>query len=243
MRGSSLIVGNWKCNGSRAELQVWAAAFDPAAATAVLCVPYPYLAEAVALLAGRVAVGCQDLSPRLGGAHTGEVSATMVADCGCQYAIIGHSDCRLAGQDDDEVAIRLERAHEAGLRPILCVGESLAQREAGHLEKVIGAQLRAAVAAIVKATDLIVAYEPVWAIGTGVSASVEDFQEAAGFIRGRLAEIAVDARIQVLYGGSVNEDNAAGFLAQKGIDGLLVGGASLSAAKFTGVCAAAAALD
>ncbi|MCY4325831.1 MAG: triose-phosphate isomerase [Betaproteobacteria bacterium] len=236
-KGRPLCFGNWKCNGSIAALRQWAADFDPGGAQAAVCVPYPYLSLAVQLLDKKAAVGCQDISLHAGGAHTGEVSAAMAADCGAQFTLVGHSECRQAGQDDKAVAGRIAQAVGEALIPVLCVGETLEQREAGKLEEVLADQLGAAAAELRQSRSPIVAYEPVWAIGTGRAASADDAQKAVGLVKGILKRTFVDY-IPVLYGGSVKAANAAEYMAVDEIDGLLVGGASLKADEFSAICAA-----
>lgn len=233
----AVIVGNWKCNGSNLKLRRWADEFDPAGAQVVLCVPHPYITEAVRQLAGRAEVGCQDVSAAHGGAHTGQTSAAMAADCGCGYTIVGHSECRAAGQTDAQVAARLERAAQAGLRPILCVGETLAQREAGRAEQTVKKQLGAVASVLAGCPATLIAYEPVWAIGTGRNATAQDAQKMAKMVRRTVSKLPEGSKIAVLYGGSANSGNAAEFLAQEAIGGLLVGGASLDAGEFSTVCA------
>ena len=189
------------------------------------------------MLDKKAAVGCQDISLHAGGAHTGEVSAAMAADCGAQFTLVGHSECRQAGQDDKAVAGRVAQAVAGGLIPVLCVGETLDQREAGQLEKVLADQLGAAATELRQSRSPIVAYEPVWAIGTGRAASADDARQAIGIVKDYLARTFSDP-LPVLYGGSVKAANAAEYMAVEEIDGLLVGGASLKADEFSAICAA-----
>ena len=231
--------GNWKCNGTAADLRSWAENFDPGACRAAVFVPHPYLRMAGEELAGKAQVGCQDLSAHAGGPHTGEVSAVMAADCGAQLALVGHSECRQAGQSNEDVARRLARAVDADLVPVLCVGESLAEREAGQLAEVLSRQLQAAVEGLERARNPLIAYEPVWAIGTGRAASAEDARQAAVLVREILGKIDSGLKPPILYGGSVKAANAAELMAAEEVNGLLVGGASLDAAEFSAICAAA----
>ena len=234
-----LCFGNWKCNGTAAYLHAWAKEFAAAGSQAAVFVPHPYLSLAGELLSGRVQVGCQDLSVHAGGAHTGQMSAAMAADCGAQLALVGHSECRQAGQDDEAVAACLAQAVDAGLVPVVCVGESLAEREAGQLAGVLERQLQAVAKQLGRARDPVIAYEPVWAIGTGRAASAEDARQAAQLVREILAKTDPSLRPPVLYGGSVKAANTAELMAAEEIDGLLVGGASLDAREFSAICAAA----
>ena len=218
----------------------------PAAVRVSVCVPYPYLAQAQTLLEGSpLAWGSQDVSAHEQGAFTGEVAAEMVAEFGATYAIVGHSERRAYHLESQElVATKARRALAAGLTPIVCVGETLEQREAGRTRDVVGDQL-AVVLALLSAQEaarVVVAYEPVWAIGTGKSATSAQAQEVHAFLRERLAAKGAEvARVPLLYGGSVKPDNAAELFGQPDIDGGLIGGASLKDADFLAICAAAAA--
>jgi triosephosphate isomerase len=211
-----------------------------------VCVPCPYLPQAEALLGGSpVAWGAQDVSAHEQGAYTGEVAAAMVAEFGATYAIVGHSERRAYHLESPElVATKAHRALTAGLIPIVCVGETLEEREAGATQDVVCAQLDAVLARLSadEAARIVVAYEPVWAIGTGKSASSAQAQEVHGFLRARLAAKGAQvADVPLLYGGSVKPDNAAELFRQPDIDGGLIGGASLKEADFLAICAAAAA--
>jgi len=249
---STLVVGNWKMHGrlqpNAALLQAVAAGARalPAAVRVSVCVPYPYLAQAQTLLEGSpLAWGSQDVSAHEQGAFTGEVAAEMVAEFGATYAIVGHSERRAYHLESQElVATKARRALAAGLTPIVCVGETLEQREAGRTRDVVGDQL-AVVLALLSAQEaarVVVAYEPVWAIGTGKSATSAQAQEVHAFLRERLAAKGAEvARVPLLYGGSVKPDNAAELFGQPDIDGGLIGGASLKDADFLAICAAAAA--
>ncbi|MEW6414629.1 MAG: triose-phosphate isomerase [Pseudomonadota bacterium] len=243
-----LVAGNWKMNGSLAENAALLAAIKPALAgiEAAVCVPFPYLAQAQAALAGSsIAWGAQNLSDQAKGAYTGEVSASMLRDFACTYVIVGHSERRsLYGESDELVAKKYMAAQAAGLVPILCVGESLAEREAGVTEQVVARQLDAVIAAagVASLANAVVAYEPVWAIGTGKTASPEQAQAVHAFIRGKVAALdpAVAAGLVIQYGGSVKASNAAELMTQPDIDGGLIGGASLVADEFIAICRAAA---
>lgn len=247
-----LVVGNWKMHGgleaNRALLQGVVAGVKGLAATVecAVCVPYPYLAQAQQELAGaKVGWGAQNLSEQVSGAFTGEVSVAMLKDFGCRYVIVGHSERRaLYGEDDGLVAKKFKQALAGGLVPILCVGETLAQRESGQTAEVVATQLDAVLdaAGVEVFAGAVVAYEPVWAIGTGLTASPAQAQAVHEGIRARLvarnAEVA--AGVRVLYGGSVKAGNAAELFAMPDIDGALVGGASLVAEEFVAICRAAA---
>lgn len=243
-----LVAGNWKMHGSLAENAALLAALKPALAgiDAVVCVPFPYLAQAQAELAGTsIAWGAQNVSEQAKGAFTGEVSASMLLDFGCKYVIVGHSERRsLYGETDQLVASKYMAAQAAGLTPILCVGESLEERESGVTEAVVARQLDAVIAAagVNSLSKAVVAYEPVWAIGTGKTASPEQAQAVHAFIRGKIAALdaAVADQLVIQYGGSVKAANAAELMIQPDIDGGLIGGASLVAGEFVAICRAAA---
>jgi triosephosphate isomerase len=243
-----LVAGNWKMHGSLAENAALLNAIKPALAgiEAAVCVPYPYLAQAQAALAGSsIAWGAQNLSEQAKGAFTGEVSASMLLDFGCKYVIVGHSERRsLYGESDELVARKYKAAQVAGLTPILCVGELLAERESGVTEAVVARQLDAVinVAGVASLARAVVAYEPVWAIGTGKTASPEQAQAVHAFIRGKIATLdsGVADQLLIQYGGSVKAANAAELMAQPDIDGGLIGGASLVADEFVAICRAAA---
>jgi triosephosphate isomerase len=228
-----LVAGNWKMHGSRAAnaalLEALLAGLPEA--ECVVCVPYPYLAQVAERLKGTpLAWGAQNLSEHRAGAHTGEVSAAMLAEFGCRYVLVGHSERRqLYGETDAQAAAKFAAARAAGLRPIFCVGETLAERDAGRTEEVVARQLDAALA---KGGfgDAVLAYEPVWAIGTGRTATPAQAQAVHGFLRGR-----VGAAVRILYGGSVKPDNAAAIFAGPDVDGGLIGGASLVAKDFLAI--------
>ena len=235
-------------NAANAELVAGIAAGVPEAdnVSLLVCPPFPYLAAVSAAVAGsNVAVGAQNVSEHESGAYTGEIAPSMLRDVGCQYVIVGHSERRtLYGETSEQVAAKFRAAQDAGLTPILCVGETLEEREAGTTESVVNEQLEAVLdtAGIEAFRSAVIAYEPVWAIGTGMTASPEQAQDVHRHIRGVLAghDAEVAAATQILYGGSMKGDNAAGLLAQPDIDGGLIGGASLKAADFLAIAAAAA---
>jgi triosephosphate isomerase len=238
-----LVVGNWKLNGSLAANEALIGACSALAGVDMaVCVPFPYLAQAASLLAG-VALGAQTVSEFQSGAYTGEVSAEMLAEMGCRYVIGGHSERRaLFGEDDAAVGRKAHSALRAGLTPIVCVGESLAERKKGRAMEVIGRQLGAVLETIgiQGLSRTVIAYEPVWAIGTGHAASADEAQEVHASIRRWLADHGVPAEeIRILYGGSVKADNAAALFAMPDVDGGLIGGASLVAQDFMAICRAA----
>lgn len=244
---SKLVVGNWKMHGSTAGndglLKRLVAGVPGVGNVAIaVCVPFPYLAQAQAALAATpVRWGAQNLSEHASGAYTGEVSAAMLADFGCRYVIVGHSERRaLYGERDAVVAAKFVAAKAAGLVPILCVGETLAQRESGETLSVVRAQLDA-VMGVAALDGAVVAYEPVWAIGTGRTATPAQAQEVHAAIRARVAEVdgALADELPILYGGSVKAQGAQELFAQADIDGGLVGGASLVVEEFLAICQAA----
>jgi triosephosphate isomerase len=240
-----LVAGNWKQNGTRATARAWAARATSSAAGAACDVaifpPFPLLADvADALAAARSAVllGAQDCRPDPDGAHTGGVSAEMLADLGCRLVICGHSETRAElDLDDAAVAARAAAVLRAGLRPLLCVGEGKAERDAGRARQVVERQVRAVLQVLPKAAGFDVAYEPIWAIGTGVAATPGQAEEVHAWIRASLEPSRVQGRI--LYGGSVTHGNVSGFLARPGVDGVLVGGASLNPEAFEAIVHAA----
>ncbi len=245
-----LIAGNWKMNGSRGSIRelldgVKAGVGEVKSAELAVCAPFPYLADVQEQLTGStISWGAQNLSTEEKGAFTGEVSAAMLLDFSCKYVIVGHSERRsLYGEDDALVAQKFAVARKAGLKPIFCVGESLQEREANVTEDVVARQLDALIAleGVAALTDGVIAYEPVWAIGTGKTASPEQAQAVHAFIRAKLAALdgAVADKVQILYGGSMNPANAAQLLAMADIDGGLIGGASLKADDFLAIGKAA----
>lgn len=243
------VAGNWKMHGNLVDndalLTGILAGVGEVRADVAVCVPYPYLAQAKARLAGsKVAWGAQNLSQHAKGAYTGEVSALMLNDFECKYVIVGHSERRaLYGESDAVVAEKYAAAQTAGLVPILCVGETLEEREAGLTEQVVARQLDAVLnrSGVISFANAVIAYEPVWAIGTGKTATPEQAQAVHAFIRNKIraldAEVAEHLVIQ--YGGSVKAANAAELFAQPDIDGGLIGGASLNAEEFLAICRAA----
>jgi len=246
-----LVAGNWKMNGSsaaNAELVAGIVAGVPQGSgfSLLVCPPYPYLGSVVAQAEGSaVSVGAQNVSEHEEGAFTGEVAPGMLSDIGCTYAIVGHSERRsLYLESSAQVAAKFQAAQAAGITPILCIGETLEEREAGTTESVIDEQLDAVldVAGIDAFASAVIAYEPVWAIGTGMTATPEQAQDVHRHIRGRLEALNADiaAGVQILYGGSMKGENAAGLLAKPDIDGGLIGGASLKAEDFLAIAAAAA---
>lgn len=242
-----LIAGNWKMNGSLAAnevlLKALIAGLDGVACDVAVAVPAPYLAQVQGLTAGTaVAVAAQDVSRYESGAYTGEMSVAMLKDFGVRYALVGHSERRqYHGETDVAVAEKAQCALAAGVTPIVCVGETLQEREAGQTEAVVRRQLAAVIHLNGHCiSEIVVAYEPVWAIGTGRTASPEQAQAVHAVLRAQLAAASEHAdRIRLLYGGSMNAGNAAQLLAQPDIDGGLVGGASLKAADFLQIIAAA----
>ena len=244
-----LVVGNWKMQGSLASVEALLGdlvSATPAAGVEVaVCPTYVHLAQAVSLCRfSSLTVGAQDCSHVQSGAYTGEVSPAMLAEIGCRWVTLGHSERRqYQGESDVLIAAKLMSAAEAGLRPIVCVGETRGQREAGAAQAVVSTQLEEALKGQANLAQLVLAYEPVWAIGTGLTATPEQAQQMHAFMRACLADIAnVDsAATRILYGGSVKPDNAAQLFAQSDIDGALVGGAALVAADFLAIINAAAA--
>ena len=250
---SKAVVGNWKLNGSLASNEALLKALlreipREARAACAVCVPSPYLAQARQMLDGSgIGWGSQDVSRFEKGAYTGDVSAAMVAEFGARYAIVGHSERRTVFGDTDEiVAEKYAAARRAKLTPIFCVGETLQEREQGRTEAVLARQVDALLAkcGVAELDGGIVAYEPVWAIGTGKTATSAQAQEAHAFIRGRVSgkDKAVAAKLPMLYGGSVKAANAAELFAMPDVDGGLVGGASLVAEEFVAIWRAAVAV-
>lgn len=254
-----LVAGNWKMNGdivfSEHLLTALRAGVEGATLSRmeiVVCPPFPYLGQAASLLGDSgIEWGAQDACALPNGAFTGEVSAAMLVDLGCRWVILGHSERRqIAGESDELVAAKVAMSASQGLGVIACVGETLEEREAGETERVLARQVDAIVAALGEQSSklpperFVIAYEPVWAIGTGRSASPEMAQQAHGFIRSRLAGVASGGQeTRLLYGGSVKSDNAASLFAMPDVDGGLIGGASLIADDFLAICRAAAALS
>ena len=246
---AKLIVGNWKMNGSRAGnarlLAEIAAGLTDAPAACAVCVPSPYLQQCEEVLSGTpIAWGAQDVSVHGFGAFTGEVCAQMLSEFGCRYVIVGHSERRAYHLESSELVAKKAMAVLAeGMTPIVCVGETLAQREAGDTEAVVGAQLDTVLERMEPAAvaNIVVAYEPVWAIGTGKNATPEMAQAVHAHLRARIAARSAEAaqQVAILYGGSMKPENAAALLAQPDIDGGLIGGAALKARDFLGIIGAA----
>jgi triosephosphate isomerase len=241
-----LVVGNWKLHGSRvtnAPLLAALAAGRPYGCDIAVCVPFPYLHDvADAWRGSELLWGAQDCSTHEHGAYTGEVAASMLSDVGCRFAIVGHSERRQLHQEGDQlVADKAKAALAKGVTPIVCVGESLAQREAGATDEVVKRQLSVVIHTLGHCVgEIVVAYEPLWAIGTGRTASPEQAQAVHAVLRAQLQAASGHAdRIRILYGGSVKPDNAQALFAQPDIDGGLIGGASLNAEHFIAICRAA----
>ena len=240
------VVGNWKMNGSRAANAALLAALRSAApfpASVAVCVPAPYLGQVASALQGSaIAWGAQDCSSHESGAFTGEISAAMLAEFNCRYVVVGHSERRaLHGEGDALVAEKAARALAAGMTPIVCVGETLAEREAGQTAAIVKRQMSAVIHTLAHCiSQVVVAYEPVWAIGTGKTATPDQAQAVHALLRAQLhAATEHAADMKILYGGSVKADNAATLFAQADIDGGLIGGASLKAGDFAAICRAA----
>ncbi|WP_226702023.1 triose-phosphate isomerase [Microbulbifer elongatus] len=242
----TLVAANWKMHGTKAFAEQLLVELNTGlesgecSSQVVICPPYPYLGVVAGKIGQAVMLGAQNLSEQPSGAYTGEVSAEMLLDFGARYAIVGHSERRsLYGENNELVAAKYAAAKGAGLIPILCVGESLEEREAGKTLEVVAEQIQAVVALGLPDTwqNAVIAYEPVWAIGTGKTATPEQAQEVHQFIRQQLGE--AGSKTQILYGGSVKAANAAELFAKPDIDGALVGGASLKAEEFIQICCAA----
>jgi triosephosphate isomerase len=252
MARRKLVAGNWKMNGTRVSAQSLVDAVDAAQLSGetgevdiAVFPPFVYLGELSARYAkSRIAFGAQDVSEHMQGAFTGEIAATMVRDIGATHTLIGHSERRqYHAENNERVARKFAQALAADLVPVLCVGETLEQREAGKTEEIVAAQLDAVLtqSGIAAFSQAIIAYEPVWAIGTGRTATPGQAQEVHAFIRGKLAKIdaIIGGSTRILYGGSVKPGNAAELFAKADIDGGLIGGASLVASEFLAICAAA----
>jgi len=242
-----IVAANWKMHGDLATLPVLAAAIrDETAgspAEIVLCPPFPYLIPVGATLDGAIRLGAQDVHFEAPGAHTGDVAASMLTDLGCRYAIVGHSERRTNHGETDEVVRRKTAAlMQGGLRAIVCIGETLEEREGGETEAVLERQLTESLGGLTADPDrFVIAYEPVWAIGTGRNATPDQAQQAHAFLRQRLSSIEnadVAGCVRIQYGGSVKPDNAADLFSCPDIDGGLIGGASLDAAAFAAIVSA-----
>ena len=245
-----LVAGNWKMNGSldsiTALVEGLKAGMDSVTtAEMAVCPPFVYIPTVASLIGdASISLGAQDVNDQEAGAHTGEVAPGMLTDVGCKYAIVGHSERRsIYGESDAFTASKFAAARKAGLVPILCVGELLEEREQGITEQVVSRQLDAVIdlEGIGALADAVIAYEPVWAIGTGKTATPDQAQDVHAYIRGKLAALdsAVADKVQILYGGSMNAGNAAELLAMADIDGGLIGGASLKPADFLAIGVAA----
>ncbi|ACB95089.1 triose-phosphate isomerase [Beijerinckia indica] len=242
-----LIAGNWKMNGLRKDLDEIAAIRDGGvkvggAVEIVVCPPFTLLAAAASLCEGSgIGIGGQDCHPEKKGAFTGDIAPPMLKDCGATYVILGHSERRLIhGESDALIRDKIKGVQAAGLAAILCVGETAEQRSTGQALAVVGEQLAGSIPRDVSIEGLVIAYEPVWAIGTGLTPTAEDIAEMHGFIRAKLEESwpGKAATVRLLYGGSVKPSNAAKLLAIANVDGALIGGASLIAADFLAIAAA-----
>ena len=246
----NFVAGNWKMHGSRAQSASLVASVAenlPNSAEVAVIPPFPYLSELISAARGSaLGFGAQDLSEHAHGAYTGEVAGSMLHEIGCRYVLVGHSERRQYHAETDAVVARkFVAAQSAGLVPILCIGELLEHREAGQTEKIVGSQLDAVLdlAGVAAFANAVVAYEPVWAIGTGKTATPEQAQEVHAFMRDKFAgqDARIASSLRLLYGGSVKAANAAELFARPDIDGGLIGGASLVAADFLAICDAASA--
>ncbi|HIQ14229.1 MAG TPA: triose-phosphate isomerase [Leucothrix sp.] len=243
-----LVAGNWKLNGSTESikelLEGILAGMSDAKTDVAVCAPYIYIPQVQDILARtEVGYGSQSISENDSGAFTGEISGSMLNDFACKYAIVGHSERRtLFGEKDADTANKFAAARKHGLTPILCIGELLEEREQGITEDVVSRQLDAVIEleGVEALADAVIAYEPVWAIGTGKTASPQQAQDVHAFIRGKIAKLNAEVaeKVQILYGGSVNGGNADELFAMPDIDGGLIGGASLKAEDFLAICKA-----
>ncbi len=243
-----IVAGNWKMNASKEAVSTLVvgilSGMTDVESKVVVCAPYPYLSQVEALIAhSQLHLGAQDLNTNALGAFTGEVSADMIRDFGAEYVIVGHSERRsLYGETDEVVAEKVQAALDNGLTPLFCIGELLEERESGNTELVVSKQIQAVIdrVGIEAFRNIIVAYEPVWAIGTGVTATPQQAQDTHAFIRSMLAKNDADIAqsTPILYGGSMNPTNAKELIGCEDIDGGLIGGASLKAADFLQICKA-----
>jgi triosephosphate isomerase len=246
-RPRPLVAGNWKMNGLKAalaEIEAMAQGYDEglrARIDLLVCPPATLVAAAAGLAAGRIALGGQDCHPKASGAHTGDVSAEMLADAGATHVIVGHSERRTDHAESDAIVkAKAEAGLRAGLVAIVCVGETEAERRSGRTLDVVGGQIAGSLPEGATAANLVIAYEPVWAIGTGLTPTAGDVAEVHGFIRAALGERlgGEGAGVRILYGGSVKPSNAVELMGVANVDGALVGGASLTAKDFLGIAAA-----
>lgn len=236
-----MVAGNWKMNGSLELVQTMSQAIKSIQSSEIEIVLFPPFPLVSAMIASGVTTGTQTVSENMPGAFTGEVDAQLVKDLGCRYALVGHSERRsIYNESNATVADKFARAQNVGLTPILCIGESESEQESGQTEHVVAAQIDAVIEKLGVAAlkDSVIAYEPVWAIGTGKTASPEQAQAVHKFIRDKIASLDSDLSqgLTILYGGSVNEKNSELLFAQPDIDGGLIGGASLKVASFTAIC-------
>lgn len=244
----TLVAGNWKLNGSKDSIQELLkgilAGMSEAKTDVAVCAPYIYIPLVEEILSGTdVGYGSESISEHDSGAYTGEIAGSMLKEFSCQYAIVGHSERRtIFGEQDADTANKFAAARKHGLTPILCIGELLEERENGTTEEVVARQLDAIIdlEGVEALNDAVIAYEPVWAIGTGMTASPQQAQDVHAFIRGKIAALnsGVAEKVQILYGGSVNGGNADELFAMEDIDGGLIGGASLKADDFLAICRA-----
>ncbi len=245
-----LIAGNWKMNGSAAEAgrlvqDIVAGILGDSSLSGkcdfLVCPPFIHLGAVRAAMGASLMLGAQDCSDRENGAYTGDISAGMLKDAGCRYVIVGHSERReIHGEKSEMVAMKAAKAHENGLIAIICVGEKEMEREQGNEKKVVERQLKASIPASANASNIVIAYEPVWAIGTGKTATPADVKDMHGFIREKLKERLADSEnVRILYGGSMKPENAKELLATPHVNGGLIGGASLKAGDFLAIAKAA----
>ena len=234
---NKLIIANWKANATHAKLQSWISDFNNHGMEAVLSLPYPYLYTAQEIFSDKGSIASQDVSNKENGANTGSTTAEMLVDNKVKWVIIGHSERRADGEDDQLIATKVKRAIETNLDIVLCVGESIEERENNQLEEILTTQLSVALPEEYPSNcEIVIAYEPVWAIGTGVAATSQDAQDACLWISKYLQDKYQKVKIRILYGGSVKPNNAASYTNMPNIDGLLVGGASLEATSFSEIC-------
>jgi len=247
---TKIVAGNWKMNGSLESIRelikgIQAGMGSVGSASVIVCPPAIYIAEVSKLVEGsKISIGSQNVCDQDSGAYTGEISGAMLKEYGCEYAIVGHSERRsIYGETDEMVASRFAAARRNGLKPILCVGELLEEREQGITEEVVGRQIDAVInlEGVESLADAVIAYEPVWAIGTGKTASPQQAQDVHKFIRDKIAAMNADiaANLVIQYGGSVNASNAEELLGMPDIDGGLIGGAALQPEGFLAICQAA----